>query len=122
LGLIQSVEAKMRGRSVEGGEAAIKKIKLLDYLGVNANYDLLKDSVRWSPVSVAARTQLLNKIDVNVASAWDPYATDASGRNIDRSVRSLYGSLAHLRTLTAALGFSLQSRQHGRAKDEANDD
>lgn len=122
LGLLQSVEAKMRGRAVDGGEAAIKKIKLLDYLGVNANYDLLKDSVRWSPVSVAARTQLLNKLDVNVTSAWDPYATDASGRNIDRSVRSLYGSLAHLRTLTAALGFSLQSRQHGRAKDDGDDD
>lgn len=122
LGMVQSLEAKVRGKATESGEATVKKIKLMDYLGINANYDLLKDSVRWSPVSVAARTQLLNKLDVNVTSAWDPYATDASGRNIDRSTRSLYGSLAHLRNLTAALGFSLQSGQHGKKKDQQQDD
>jgi lipopolysaccharide assembly outer membrane protein LptD (OstA) len=115
LGLVQSVEAKVqaRGHAADGG-AQFTKLKLLDYLGINANYDLLKDSLRWSPVNVAARTKLFNLLDLNVASIWDPYATDSLGRNVDRSVRSVDGSLAHLRSATAAVGFELQSKRYGK--------
>lgn len=116
LGLVQSLEGKVRSKEVDAdGDLVLKKVKLLDYFGINANYDLLKDSVRWSPVSMAARTQLLNKVDVNLSSAWDPYATDSLGRNIDRSTRDLYGSLAHLRNATLALGFDIKSKRYGQA-------
>lgn len=114
LGLVQSVEAKLRGTVPDAnGDVADKKLTLIDFLGINANYDLLKDSVRWSPVNIAARTRLFNKVDLNLNSTWDPYATDSLGRNIDRSTRTLYGHLAHLRNATAAVGFELQSKRYG---------
>lgn len=114
LGLVQSVEAKVRGTVPDvNGDLQDKKIKLLDFLGINANYDLLKDSVRWSPVSIAARTQFFNKVDLNLTSSWDPYATDSLGRNIELGTHRLDGRLAHLRNATAALGFELQSKRYG---------
>lgn len=115
LGLVQSVEAKVRAKTPDAnGDAQFTKLKLLDNLSINANYDLLKDSLRWSPVGIAARTRLLNFFNVTVASTWDPYATDSLGRNIDRPVRTVDGKLAHLRSATAALGFDLQSKRYGK--------
>lgn len=115
LGLVQSVEAKVRSKTPDAkGDLQATKVKLLDNLSINANYDLLKDSIRWSPVNMAARTRLLNFLDVNLASLWDPYATDSMGRNINRPTRSVDGSLAHLRNANLALGFELQSKRYGK--------
>jgi lipopolysaccharide assembly outer membrane protein LptD (OstA) len=123
LGLVQSLEGKMLSKEPDAnGDPQFKKIKLLDYLGINANYDLLKDSVRWSPVSAAARTRLFNVLDVNVATTLDPYATDSLGRNIDRPTRTVDGSLAHLRATTAALGFDFQSKRYGKPLAEKTSD
>ncbi|MBK8580349.1 MAG: LPS-assembly protein LptD [Flavobacteriales bacterium] len=115
LGLVQSLEGKVLSKKPDAkGEAVMKKLKLLDYLGINANYDLLKDSVRWSPVSTAARTRLFNFLDLNVAAAFDPYATNALGQRINRSARTADGALAHLTNANAALGFELQSKRYGK--------
>lgn len=123
LGLVQSVEGKMLSRKPDAkGDPQFTKIKFLDYLGINANYDLLKDSVNWSPVNIAARTRLLNVVDLNLASNWDPYATDSQGRQVDRPTRTVDGSLAHLRNATAALGFDLQSKRYGKPVAERNSD
>ncbi len=122
LGLVQSVEGKMQGRKPDAlGELATRKITFIDYLGVNTNYDLLKDSVNWSPLNVAARTRLLNFLDLNLASIWDPYATDTLGRTIEMPTRKLDGQLAHLRNATAALGFELKSRRYGAQATGADD-
>lgn len=121
-GLIQSVEAKM----LKGGPATTtgtdeeatdqyKKVKLLDFLGVTTSYDLLKDSLNWSPVNVSARTQLFNKIDVNVVSLWDPYSTDTNGVRISRTQRELTGGLARLLNTNVAVGFELKSPRYGQS-------
>lgn len=121
LGLVQSVEAKVRSKTPDAkGDAQFTKLKLLDNLSINANYDLLKDSLRWSPVSMAARTRLLNFLDINLASTWDPYATDSLGRNVDRPTRTVDGSLAHLRGANLALGFELQSKRYGKSTAGSN--
>lgn len=114
LGLVQSLEAKVKGKELDAnGDVQYKKVKLIDYFGINSNYDLLKDSIRWSPVSVAARTQFFNKVDLNLTSTWNPYATNALGQNIEMSTRKLDGSLAHLSAATAAVGFELKSKRYG---------
>lgn len=126
LGLIQSVEAKV----LKGGPAAttttdeeaadeFKKIKLLDFLGATTSYDLLKDSLNWNPVNVSARTQLFNKIDVNVTSLWDPYSTDTNGTRISRTQRELDGRLARLLKANLALGFQLKSKRYGQNPADA---
>ncbi len=116
LGLVQSVEAKVLDKKPDAeGNAQYKKMKLLDFLSANASYDLLKDSVRWSPVSATAHTQLFNKMDVNLTSLWDTYATDTLGRRIQLSQRGLDGRLARLVNANLAVGFELKSPRYGQS-------
>lgn len=107
LGLIQSFEAKVLK------DTAFKKMKLLDYLGVVTSYDMLRDSLNWSPLNMNARTQLFNTLDVNLVGVWDTYATDKNGSRIDRSQRSVDGQLARLTSADLAVGFELKSKRYG---------
>ncbi len=121
LGLIQNLEAKVRDGKAMADSAGVsdalqlKKIKLFDFVGVTTNYDFLKDSVRWSPVSISARTAFFNKLNVNFNSLWDPYAVNELGQRIDRSERSVSGKLARMTYTNVAAGFDLKSRKYGQA-------
>lgn len=121
LGLIQSLEAKVRDGKAMRDSAGVsdalqlKKIKLLDYVGVTTSYDMLQDSLRWSPVNLSARTALFNKLNVNVVSLWDPYAVNNLGQRIDRSERSVSGKLARMTYTNVALGIDLKSKKYGQA-------
>lgn len=123
LGVIQNLEAKVRDnkamRSDTSGQGGItlKKIKLLDFLGINSSYDMLKDSVRWSPVAIAARTLIANAINLNVNSTWDPYAVDFDGQRTNRSERSATGGFARMLYTNMALGVELKSKRYGQAPD-----
>jgi LptD protein len=128
LGLIQNVEAKVRDRNAlpdstgTSDEVQFKKIKLVDFLGINTSYDLLKDSVRWSAIGISARTALFNTFNININSAWDPYAVDNSGQRINRSERSMTGALARMLYTNVALGFELKSKRYGQpAGSNTND-
>jgi hypothetical protein len=118
MGLIQSVEAKvLDGSSANGADDGpkYKKMKLLDFVGTTTSYDLMRDSLRWSPINASARTLLFNFLDVNLVSVWDPYATSAQGVRIERSQRSLDGRLLRLTNLNTAMGFQLKSRKYGQS-------
>jgi len=119
LNLIQSLEAKVRDGKAMADSATVsdavqlKKIKLLDFVGVSTNYDMMKDSLRWSPLSVAARTVFFNKVNLNFNSIWDPYAVNDLGQRIDRSERSETGRLARMTYTNIAAGFDLKSKRYG---------
>ncbi|MBL7981035.1 MAG: LPS-assembly protein LptD [Flavobacteriales bacterium] len=115
LGLIQNVEAKVRDgkASRDSVSTQFKKMKLIDFLGINSSYDMLRDSVRWSPVNISARTALFNLVNVNLVSIWDPYAVNTSGQRIDRSERSVSGKLARMVYTNVAVGFDLKSKRYG---------
>lgn len=122
LGVIQNLEAKVRERRNAPADSAAKepgfrKVKLIDFLGINTSYDMLKDSLRWSSISVAARTTLANVITVNVNSAWDPYAVDLEGNRINRSERSVSGALARMTYTNVALGAELKSKRYGQSSE-----
>jgi hypothetical protein len=62
----------------------LKKIVLLESLGFSGNYDLTKDSLRFSYLSINARTTLFKKLKVTYSSVWDPYVTDSLGQRVNR--------------------------------------
>jgi len=125
-GLIQNLEAKVRdGKATTdstntSNAIKYKKIKLFDFVGLTANYDLLQDSVRWSPVNVAARTSFFNKVNLNFVSIWDPYAVNELGQRIATSERSQTGKLARMTYTNVALGFELQSKRYGQPVGSKN--
>ena len=114
LGLVQSLEAKVKdGKAEADAKDPTKKIKLIDVFSLASSYDWLKDSLHWSPVNMAARTTLLNIVNVTFNSAWDPYAVDTSGIRFDQSAAKVNGRLARLTNATAAIGFELKSKKYG---------
>ncbi len=62
----------------------MKNVTLLEALSFSGNYDLTKDSLNFSYMSVNARTTLFKKLKVTYSSVWDPYVIDSLGRRINR--------------------------------------
>ena len=124
LAINQSLEAKVKNSKAGKDSTSatpqdpFRKMKLLDFVGLNTSYDLLRDSLRWSPVNLTARTTLFNLVNVNFGSVWDPYAVDTLGRRIDRSERGQTGRFARLTTLFATAGVELKSRKYGQAPEQ----
>ncbi len=116
LGLVQSLEAKVRRTGPDGREE-LRKIRLLDFVGLNTNYDWVRDSLNWSTVNLSARTTLLDRVNVNFVSAWDPYAVNAQGQRIQQAEVDRSGALARLTSMNVAVGFDLKSKRYGQAPD-----
>ncbi|HEY8400190.1 MAG TPA: putative LPS assembly protein LptD, partial [Cytophagaceae bacterium] len=70
-----SLEAKVRDRKDTTNELGIKKIKLIENIGLTGNYNFTADSLHLSQISLNARTRLFNRFDINFSSLFDPYAT-----------------------------------------------
>ena len=62
----------------------VKKIPILESFSISGNYDVTKDSVRFSPIAISGRTTLFKKLGINFNSTWDLYAADSLGRRINR--------------------------------------
>lgn len=73
----------------------VKKIPILESLSFSGNYDITKDSVRFSPMSVSGRTTLFKKLSINYRSSWDPYTADSMGRRINKFEIVENGRLFH---------------------------
>ena len=123
VGLAQSLEAKVRDAKADTLgtiSTATKKIKLIDLFTLNSGYDLLKDSLRWNPIGMAANTTFLNRVNVNFSSAWDPYAVDSSGVRYERSVLKEHGRLARMTYANVAVGFEVKSRKYGQSTSSSS--
>ncbi len=121
LGLIQSLEAKVRdGKARKAGEDKSKKVRLVDYFGLNTTYDWLKDSLNWSPIAGSLRTSILDKININSTAVWDTYGTDTLGQRIEAAARETSGRWARLTGFNVATGFEFRSKRYGTAVKQGN--
>lgn len=57
-----------------------KNVNLLDQLSVSTSYNMAADSLRWSPVSISARTVLFKQLNVGLGTQFDFYKIDSMGR------------------------------------------
>ncbi len=53
-----------------------RKIKIIDQLNISTNYDLSRDSLRWSKVYISGNTPIFKNTNINFSGTWDPYAYD----------------------------------------------
>ncbi len=85
-GVDNNVQMKVRNRK-DTGEAAIKKITVLDGLSLNGAYDLLADSFNLSNLSINARTNLFDKVNITASGSLDPYYYDpVKGRRVNQLI------------------------------------
>ena len=55
----------------------MKKIKIIEDLSFSGSYDIAKDSLNFSYLSVNGRTTLFKNLSVRYSSIWDPYIIDS---------------------------------------------
>jgi hypothetical protein len=112
--IVQSLEAKTRdGKNSTVDEIAFKKIRLIEFFGVSTNYDWIKDSLNWSNVNFSARTTLLDRINVNYNSSFDPYSLDSDGTRTDQSEWKRNKRLLRMTNTNVAVGFNWKSAKYG---------
>ena len=58
----------------------LKKVKLIEDLSFSGSYDMAKDSLNFSYLSVNGRTTLFKNLSVRYSSIWDPYILDSLGK------------------------------------------
>ena len=76
-----NLEMKVRVNTDSG--TIYKKVKLLERFSVGASYNMLADSFKWSPITVAGNTTLFKKLAVNFSGAFDPYTRNTLGADQD---------------------------------------
>ncbi|MBK9292320.1 MAG: LPS-assembly protein LptD [Bacteroidetes bacterium] len=81
-GFSNNLEMKVRSR--KDTITGVRKVVLIEDLSVSGGYDLARDSLNMSLISVNGRTRLLKNLSVQYSSSWDPYAIDSSGKNINK--------------------------------------
>jgi hypothetical protein len=106
-GISNNLEIKVRNRkdTING----IRKIALIDDLSIRTSYDLARDSVNWSVISIGGRTSLSNLIKgltIQYGSTWDMYARDALGRRTNTTEWKANRRLVRLDNTTWDVGLS----------------
>jgi hypothetical protein len=101
-----SLEIKVRSK--KDTITGMKKIKLIESFTISTSYNMNKDSLRWSKISMSGRTTLFKKLRITYASTWDPYALNAAGNNINRSEWSVNRRLLRLVSSRWSLGLDYQ--------------
>ncbi|MEO7801096.1 MAG: putative LPS assembly protein LptD [Ginsengibacter sp.] len=78
---------QMKVRNKKDTSGTLKKVTLIDGLGLNTFYNLLADSFNLSNINVSLRSNLFEKINLTGNANFDPYQVDlVTGERINRYV------------------------------------
>jgi hypothetical protein len=112
-GLDNNLQMKVRSRK-DTGDAAIKKVTLLDGFSINGSYNFLLDSFKLSPLNISLRTNLFDKVSISAGGTVYPYQTDSRGEFINKAA---WRKKVSIGTLTSA-NIALQTQFKGGDKNE----
>lgn len=74
-GIDNNLEMKWRGKTADGRDT-VKKIRLIDRLGITSAYNFLKDSMKLDPFQLSMSSTLFEKINLTASSTYNPYKID----------------------------------------------
>ena len=104
-------QVSMKVRTPRDTVSDTKKIDLLKTLNFSTNYNIVADSMNWSPLSMRASTNLFKKINVQFSASMDPYALDPITFNrIDKFQYNVDGKLGRITRAQIAFNFKLDSK------------
>ena len=110
-----NITAKVRDKKDTSAKAD-KKISLLDGFSLAGSYNFLADSFQFSTLSLQARTNLFEKINISGQATFDPYKTNSVGRRINELVWKDKISLGNL----LSAGIQLQTSFKGGDKKKSS--
>ncbi|GGH68821.1 hypothetical protein HNQ91_002683 [Filimonas zeae] len=103
-------EMKVKNNKDSTGEEPTRKIKLIDGLSFNTGYNFFADTLKWSPVAIAFRTTLFEKVNITGSTSLDPYDVDSTGNRINRLLWK-QGKLGRISSGSLSLSSSFQSKK-----------
>ena len=111
-----NLEAKVKSAkdTVGGG---LKKVKLLDQLGINGSYNFLADSLKMSNISISGSTTVFGKLGINGNMTLNPYAINERGQIINKFNVLKTGHLARMTNAGASLSYSISGGGHYQGND-----
>jgi len=86
----------------------MKKIKLVESFSISGNYDLSRDSINMSMITMSGRTTLWKNFTVNYGSVWDPYVRDSAGRQTNKYEWEVNRKLLRLDNTSWRLSFGFK--------------
>lgn len=118
--LNNSFEMKLRSKS-DTADKQFEKVMLLDNLSFGGSYNLIADSLKLSPISVNANTQIAKNLNMNFNLTLDPYAYVLDPRNKNNTAGVKINELAVKRGQGLArlqnLNFALSTSFNPKKKD-----
>lgn len=115
--IINVVEMKVAEKSDTG--TVLKKVRLLDNLGIQSGVDFERDSLNWDPIQISARTRINEFFNIEFRGVLDPYVYDeAANTRINTSLYEENGKLA--RFTSGNLAFQMQFRGGDKSKKKSD--
>ncbi len=111
---------EMKVRSKKDTITGYKKVVLVDNFSLNTSYDLARDSLNWSSLSMSGRTVLFKKLNITYSSSWNPYATDSLGRAYNKFEWEINKKLFRMENTTwsFSLNYGIKSSDFQKGKDK----
>lgn len=100
-----------------------KKITLLENLNIAMSYDMAKDSLNWSDLTITGRTTLFKSLILNYSGTFCPYYVDDAGRKHNEFLWEKQRKLLHRSnsSYSAQLSLNINDRTFSKDKKEKND-
>ena len=111
-----NLEAKVKSArdTTHGG---VKKVKLLDQLGISGSYNFLADSMKMSNISISGSTTIFGKLGVNGNMTLNPYAINEKGQVINTFNIVKTGRPARITNAGASLSYSISGGGNYKGND-----
>ncbi|MBP5341734.1 MAG: LPS-assembly protein LptD [Bacteroidales bacterium] len=103
--------------------AEMHKVTLIDNLNLSMSYDLAKDSLRFSNLSVTGRTTLFRALTLNYSGSFSPYVIDSLGLIHDKLLFNEEHRLFRMdnATWSTQLSYSINNKTFSGDKDSKNE-
>jgi len=100
----------------------MKKVKLIENFTISGNYDLSRDSLNMSMITMSGRTTLWKNFTIQYGSVWDPYASDSAGNRINKYEWQVNRKLLRLDNTSWRLSFGYKFGDKDFKKAEKTED
>ena len=91
-----------------------RKIKLLNNLNFTTSYNIVADSLNWSPVRMSTGfTALKNKLNMNIGATFDPYALDENKNRYGTFNYKTGGSFLRMTSANLNMNYSISNKDFG---------
>lgn len=88
------------------------KIKIFESLNFSTSYNIIADSMNWSPLNISARTTLFKVLSINMSAQGNFYAIDSLGKIYDEFQFLVNpGQPFRITNARISTGFSLNSKK-----------